>query len=366
MLKINNFKEENSENILIGKDHENIHDATSAENSDREDDSDKLVGLDMIRIGFAFNPDSPKRYQSWADLYQTFKKHRIHVSGKPSREKSYFYMKFNMNYILEDRSPLSRTTEYYGNVLSEVESIAQDYFDDKFDMKACLLSAVELHRTFPINRSSIDYYHVIKQMNLQKSRKHTFRENGDNSHSHYWKSAKETFVIYDKSDQMAYADKIGKNLYRRMDERLLRAEWRLLNHETILNKLKIQTPYDLLIQRSILDKVCSQAWATILPEFELTPTCKSADIATEIEHEFERQMKKGTNKVSQEAMENLFIRHLIHEGKIDQFLLAKKGRRETNLRLNQKAQELILSEAHGKNDEKSGIYSELRGKVVKI
>lgn len=333
--------------------------STASITTNNDDQDEQYIGFDMIRIHYDKFPKKFSKNKVFHEAKAALKRHKIHMN----RLAGGISLSFNMNYVLTDRSPLSRSNLYYSEVFNHVELLAQEYIPANIRIHNCTLSHIELHRTFSVERSAADYYNVIKKLNLQKSRRHAYRENGENSNSHYWVADKEAMVIYDKTAQMAYRSKFGRNLYRQMDQQLVRAEWRLRSKDLIQTKLGIKTPQDLLLQRQRLDTLYSEQWATLLPNIEFDHIELSTDAITRMDDEFKRLEGKVRN-LSQEAFENLFIFGSIQRGDIDNFLARRKGSWETNKRLNDKARKLWLSCSEPQDNGNAKVYTELREYVI--
>lgn len=359
------MKQQNSEN------HETQHARIERQTEDQTDNSisetheshngcKALVGIDMIRLCYQYNRNDLKYGPNTFAVQKELRKRKITMSHRAG----YVFFRFNINSILKDKSPYSRDTSYYAAALLEVEDIIRNEFDDTFRLNYCFVSAVELHRTFHVNSKPFDYYSMLKEINQQAPRKKDYKENSENSGSIYWVTEGEKFVIYDKSDQLAYKEKHSKDVFSQMDKQMIRAEWRLKNKSIVKHKLGIATPLELLEKRENMDTLYNDAWGVILPNYAVKPRKKHKTSATAIEKEFYLQQDVDQRRYSETAIIHLYMVALINEGTTAEFFNARKGSYDCNKRLNKVAREFLLSV--GENNTGSGInlYNELRAKVI--
>lgn len=331
------------------------HDEDSPEN----DNNENLIGIDMVKLGYEYHSNDSDKGPRKFKVRNILRKAKISMTSTAG----YVFFKFNINKILGDGTPYSRDTSYYATALTEVEEIIRKEFDDQFSLEACIISMVELHRTFHVKENPYDYYTMLKGIDPKVSRKSSYKENSENSGSIYWVSAAEKFIIYDKTDQLAHNYKKSRDIFNQFDANMVRAEWRLLEHQIVMNKLDIVRPIDLLNARHDLTERFNRSWNRVLPRYDIKPFKKRGTSASVIQEEFDTQKATGNSRYSDTAILNLYLKGLCANGKIDKFLNATKGSRDCNKRLNDIARKIKLSMVEDGKLPQNDLYGELRGKI---
>jgi len=323
-----------------------------------------VLGLDMVKFGYLRNMDELKNKPWDKEIKYRFKQAGIRLTQRFFPKGDYIYFGFNANSFLGTSTSFAKSTDHYKRVFERVEGIVQHLLCDSFTLDKCIVSNLELHKTFPVEQKPYDYYRVIKELDLQLTRKIPYRENGENSGSVYWLNNIETFIIYDKTDRMAYKHKGTRKHFENMDERLIRAEWRLKTHELIQERLGVITPADLLNYYTDIERQYVSRWLQILIELKEQPCKRGGESVSGIEAEFKMQQQRHKLKYCQDAIENRYIHMLCRSGEIDNFLKAKKGSPECNKRLNDKARRIMLNTSRAESPHAGLLYNELRDKIL--